>query len=130
MPSAKILIAEDNQALAAVLRFNLENAGYDVTVVGDGASALAMVQDNQFDVILTDQQMPKMTGYEFCVRMRELEDYATVPTIMLTAKGLELEITELKAQLGLTATFIKPFSPSAVVKTVESCLHEASQQQI
>jgi len=61
--------------------------------------------------------------------MREMDSYAQTPVIMLTAKGLELELNELKNELGISATFIKPFSPSAVVREVSECLEFARQMQ-
>jgi two-component system, chemotaxis family, chemotaxis protein CheY len=127
MEPGRILIAEDNQALSSVLRFNLERAGHEVTVADDGAIAFELIQDSQFDVILTVQQMPRMTGHEFCTRMREMENYSSIPVIMLTAKGLELELSELKNELGISSTFIKPFSPSAVVREVDECLESSRQ---
>lgn len=129
MESGRILIAEDNQALSSVLRFNLERAGHEVIIANDGAEAFELVQESQYDVVLTDQQMPRMTGHEFCTRMREMDNYASIPVIMLTAKGLELELSELKNELGISATFIKPFSPSAVVRRVSECLESTRQTQ-
>jgi CheY-like chemotaxis protein len=130
MEPARVLIAEDNKALSSVLRFNLERAGHDVVVAEDGARAFEFVQESQFDIILTDQQMPRMTGHEFCTKMRELENYASIPIIMLTAKGLELEISELKNELGIAAMFIKPFSPSAVLRQVSECLDESASRNV
>jgi CheY-like chemotaxis protein len=114
----RILVAEDNAALSGVVCFNLEQAGFEVTAVRNGAAAWEAVQQTQFDLIITDQQMPQMTGIEFCGRMRELDHYDGVPVILLTAKGLELELPKLRDKLGITATFPKPFSPSEVVQAV------------
>ncbi len=129
MESGRILIAEDNQALSSVLRFNLERAGHEVIIANDGAEAFELVQESQYDVVLTDQQMPRMTGHEFCTRMREMDNYASIPVIMLTAKGLELGLSELKNELGISATFIKPFSPRDVVRRVSECLESTRKTQ-
>jgi CheY-like chemotaxis protein len=117
-----ILVAEDNAALASVIRFNLVRAGFQVTIANDGREAWECVQANRFDMIVTDQQMPEMTGTELCEKLRSDPEYADLPIIMLTAKGLELELPRLRDELKIMATFMKPFSPKEVVKVIEDCL--------
>ena len=118
----RILIAEDNAALASVIRFNLERAGFRSTVACNGQVAWEAVQEESFDLIVTDQQMPEMTGCEFVQKLRGLEAFRDIPVIMLTAKGMELELPRLKAELGIADTFLKPFSPKEIVKAVEDHL--------
>ena len=118
----QILVAEDNAALASVIRFNLVRAGFQVTIANDGHQAWEFVQSNHFDLIVTDQQMPKMTGCELCEKLRSVPEYAELPVIMLTAKGLELELPRLREELKIMATYMKPFSPKEIVKAVEDCL--------
>ena len=117
-----VLVAEDNAPLASVVRFNLQRAGLEVTVSSDGLEAWEYAQKEHFDLVITDQQMPEMTGCELCEQLRQHEDYRETPIIMLTAKGLELELPRLKEELGISATFLKPFSPKEVVEAVEECL--------
>ena len=114
-----VLVADDNAALASVVRFNLQRAGFRVTVARNGRIAWELVQEEAFDLIVTDQQMPEMSGCEFCAKLRNLDQYRDTPVIMLTAKGMELELPRLKSELGIAATFLKPFSPSAIVQAVE-----------
>ena|SRR5688572_8756442 len=120
-----ILVAEDNAALASVIRFNLIRAGYRVTVANNGRQAWECMQVNRFDLIVTDQQMPEMTGCQLCEKVRSVPEYSDLPIIMLTAKGLELELPRLRDELKIMATFMKPFSPKEVVKAVEDCLAAA-----
>lgn len=122
-----ILVVEDNAALASVVRFNLQRAGFRVSVACNGRVAWEAVQEEDFDLIVTDQQMPEMTGREFCERMRMLDQYRDTPVIMLTAKGMELELPRLKAELGIAATFLKPFSPKEIVKAVENQLEAVGE---
>lgn len=122
----KLLVAEDNTALASVLRFNLERAGFQVTVALNGRLAWEYAQDEQFDLIVTDQQMPEMTGCEFCRHLRETEAYRETPVIMLTAKGMELELPKLREELGISATFLKPFSPREIIQAVQDHLAAVS----
>jgi two-component system, chemotaxis family, chemotaxis protein CheY len=117
-----ILVAEDNAALASVVRFNLERAGFRVTVANDGLQAWENLQHDTYDLLLTDQQMPEMTGCELCQTLRSVPDFADLPVILLTAKGMELELPRLRDELKITATFLKPFSPKEIVKAVEECL--------
>ena len=122
-----ILVAEDNAALASVVRFNLQRAGFRVTVACNGRVAWEAVQEDDFDLIVTDQQMPEMTGCEFCQKLRSVAAFRDIPVIMLTAKGMELELPRLKAELGIAATFLKPFSPREIVQAVEDHLAAVSE---
>ena len=115
----KALIAEDNAALLRVLEFTLSRAGFEVTQAANGALAWQLAQEEHFDIVLTDQQMPMMTGIELCSELRSHERYLDTPIILLTAKGLEIELPRLCAELGIAATFPKPFSPSQVLKKVQ-----------
>ncbi len=123
-----ILVAEDNRAMANVLRFNLERAGYRVTLAHTGRDALDLVATEQYTLIVTDQQMPELNGQQFCAEMRLVEGYSDTPVIMLTAKSLELDAERLRADLGIRRVFGKPFSPTEVVEAVGHCLAAAGPQ--
>ena len=117
-----ILVAEDNAALASVVKFNLERAGFRATIANNGRIAWEKINSEEFDMLVTDQQMPEMTGCELCALLRAEPEFANLPIIMLTAKGMELELPRLREELRITATFLKPFSPKEIVKAVEDCL--------
>ena len=121
-----ILLAEDNAALSSVIRFNLQRSGFQVEAALTGRLAWELAQVHQFDLVITDQQMPEMTGCELCECLRRSEAYRETPIIMLTAKGMELELPRLREELGLAATFLKPFSPKEVIRAVEDCLAAVS----
>lgn len=112
----RALIVDDNVALARVTQFALDGAGYETQTAFNGRLALEAALDTQFDIVITDQQMPEMTGVELCQELRSRPEYAGCPIVLLTAKGLELELPRLRDELGIDATFAKPFSPSAIVK--------------
>lgn len=122
----KILVAEDNPALAAVIKFNLQQAGYQVTVVNNGLSALDAAEAEPFDMVVTDHQMPNMSGIQLCERLRNLDAYGTIPILMLTAKALEMDFTTLQEKIGLCQLLPKPFSPSEVVRVVAQNLAAAA----
>lgn len=122
-PQAKsLLVAEDNPALATVIRFHLQNAGYSVTVGKNGALALKAAREKQFDLIISDHQMPVMTGIELCEALRETSQYADTPIFMLTAKSLELNEQYIKDELKVLRLISKPFSPAQIVEAVDQQL--------
>jgi CheY-like chemotaxis protein len=121
---ARILLVEDNVALSGVICFNLSRAGYKVTAVSDGREAMEAIanQQNRFDLVLSDQQMPKMTGIQLCEHVREIPEYQQTPFILLTAKCMEIDAAKLRQRLGLTAALPKPFSPSELLTSIEESL--------
>lgn len=114
----RILIAEDNPALAAVVRFNLQSAGFETTVAKNGKLALEQTKNTNFDLVITDQQMPLMTGVELCESLRQNDSYTETPIILLTAKAFELDPASLN-ELQISQLIRKPFSPSEIVEIVE-----------
>lgn len=114
-----VLIAEDNAALRRVIGFTLTGAGFQATTVSDGMAALEEAQSTEFDLIVTDQQMPRMNGLELIERLRETPINAATPVLLLTAKGLELEFETLRDRLGVAAIIAKPFSPTELSAVAE-----------
>lgn len=120
--SAKILVCEDNLALQGVISFNLVRAGFDVTTVTNGRDALETLKKGKFDLVLTDHQMPMMTGIELCECIRELPLHNDTTVILLTAKCMELNLESLQERLGVAKALSKPFSPSELINCIEECL--------
>jgi len=119
---AKVLVCEDNVALSGVICFNLVRAGFDVTSVANGRLALDALTKRQFDLVLSDQQMPMMTGIQLCENMRDLPAYRNTPFILLTAKCMEIDRARLAQTLKISAALPKPFSPSELVNCIEEAL--------
>ena len=124
-PAKRILIVDDNVALARVIQFAMDGAGFETVTARNARIAFELAQESQFDVVISDQQMPEMTGVELCHNLRAVPEYIDCPIILLTAKGLELELPRLQQELGIDAIFSKPFSPSALVKAVNELLTAA-----
>jgi DNA-binding response OmpR family regulator len=124
-----VLLAEDNPAFAQVVKFNLERAGYGVIVAFSGREAWQAMQVESFDVLVTDQQMPEMTGCELCARMRTLAGHTQTPVILLTAKCLELDADRLKGEWGVAQVLGKPFGPRHLVETVGRVLNESQKSE-
>jgi two-component system chemotaxis response regulator CheY len=122
---AKVLVCEDNSALSGVICFNLVRAGLEVTPVTNGRLALEALTKESFDLVLSDQQMPLMTGIQLCEHVRQLPGYKQTPFILLTAKCMEIDVGKLKQTLGLTKALPKPFSPSELVNCIKEALTTA-----
>ncbi len=125
--NGRILIADDSVMIATALRVWLTRQGPEVEVVADGFEAWTRVQSEQFDLIITDCQMPEMTGEELCERLQTLEDYVSVPVIILTGKVTSLNIGRLRERLGVAEVFTKPFELTEVAQAVEKCLAASEQ---
>jgi CheY-like chemotaxis protein len=122
----KVLVAEDNPALAAVMRFHLERAAFQVEVARDGQEAWDLLQKGTYALVITDQQMPRMSGCEICRRMRQDPRLAGVPILMVTAKRLELESSRIQEELGVREVLPKPFSILELMEAVYSGLDSAA----
>ena len=114
----RVLVVEDNSALANVLRFNLERAGHSVCVARNGREGWDNLTHQPFDLIISDHQMPEISGVELCRLVRSDERFHDLPFMLVTAKRFELDIEHIHRELGITKTFSKPFSPAAIVSAV------------
>lgn len=112
----RVLVVEDNHTLAIVLRFNLKEAGFDVTPAANGRMAWEITRSEAFDLVISDEQMPEMSGLEFCRRFRDTDEGRDVPIVLLTAKKLELDERQISQELGISTILGKPFSPKALIR--------------
>ncbi len=121
MQAPKILVVDDETHIVELVKFNLEKEGYRVIVAYDGQSALEKVRDVIPDLILLDIMLPKMDGLEVCRAIKQVPQYNTIPIIMLTAKGEEID-TVLGLEMGADDYIKKPFSPREMVARVKARL--------
>ena len=114
----KILIIEDDEAIAEIEKDYLENCGYEADIVYDGETGLKIGLDGNYSLILLDLMLPKMDGFTVCRRLREKLD---IPILMVTAR--QEDIDKIKG-LGLGADdyIEKPFSPAVLVARVKANL--------
>ncbi|WP_420644554.1 response regulator transcription factor [Candidatus Leptofilum sp.] len=120
----KILIAEDDQDIRELVILTLQFSGFDVTAVEDGSLAVEKAKADVFDLILMDVRMPRMTGYEACRRLKEMEATKDIPIIFLSAKGQEQEI-QTGLDVGAADYILKPFAPDTLVNTINKVLSKA-----
>lgn len=119
---AKILIAEDDQDIRELVVLTLQFSGFDVKSVDDGAAAVEAAKAETYDLILMDVRMPRMTGYEACRRLKEMELTQNIPIVFLSAKGQEAEI-QTGLQAGAADYILKPFAPDVLIKTINDVLN-------
>jgi two-component system alkaline phosphatase synthesis response regulator PhoP len=110
MKQYKILVVDDEDYIVELVKFNLEKEGYQVIVANDGRSALDMVHAEHPDLILLDIMLPNVDGLEVCRILKQSTTTNSIPIIMLTAKGDEID-TVLGLEMGADDYIKKPFSP-------------------
>ncbi len=118
----RILVAEDTAALRFLVQITLKDTGYDVVAVNDGNEAWSALSQGDFDLVVTDYQMPIVDGFELCRRMRRDPRLKQIPVLLLTAKVFEIDVAEVQAELGLFTVLAKPFSPRELTRLVRERL--------
>lgn len=116
-----VLVAEDEEALAAVLKYNLEKEGYRVVLARDGEEALIMAEEGKPDLILLDWMLPKVAGIEVCRRLRSRAEARNTPIMMLTARGEESDRIRGLDQ-GADDYMTKPFSMNELMARLRAVL--------
>ena len=106
MAEKRVLVVDDEKLIVKGIRFSLEQDDIKVDCAYDGEEALEYVRNNQYDIVLLDVMLPKLTGFEVCQQIRE---FSTVPIIMLTAKGDDMDKI-LGLEYGADDYITKPFN--------------------
>lgn len=125
MPEKKVLVADDEIHIVQVVAIKLKNNGFDVITAENGTDALALALSEKPDILVTDFQMPGMTGLELIESLRKNPDTADMPVVMLTARGFAIE-EEQKNQLKISVCLSKPFSPRELLQHVQEALAEVA----
>ena len=124
MVNKRVLVADDEIHIVHVVAIKLRNNSYDVISAENGAEAFERACEEKPDIIVTDYQMPVMTGLELCGQLRALDVGRDIPTIMLTARGFDIEPAQM-AEAGIVAVLAKPFSPRELLAKVNEMLAES-----
>lgn len=117
MAKTRILIADDERHLTYMLALKLGQAGAETCTASDGTEALALARSKRPDLVITDFQMPRMTGLELAQQMRTLPETADVPLLMLTGRGHRVPPSEL-ARTNVRSVIAKPFSLRELIQAV------------
>lgn len=115
----KVLVVDDEPAIATLLEYNLKQANYDVQVVNDGLQAFEAGRTNQYDVILLDLMLPGMDGIDVTKKLRQ--EKVKTPIIIITAKGEEFDKV-LGLEIGADDYITKPFSPREVLARIKAVM--------
>lgn len=118
---ARILVVDDEPNIVLSLEFLMQQAGFEVATAMDGESALADIAQMPPDLMLLDISLPGMSGFDVLERLRATREHATLPIIMLTAHGREVE-REKGLALGADDYITKPFSTQALIEKVQALL--------
>ena len=122
----RILLVDDEPLIVKGLKFALESDGYETDSAGDGEQALEKIQNGNFDLILLDVMLPKMSGIEVCQAVREKSD---VPIIMLTAKGDDMDKI-LGLEYGADDYITKPFNILEVKARIKAIMRRTSPERV
>ena len=121
MSKERIFLVEDDKNISKLVKYNLEKAGFEVSVADRGEKAIEALGKTPADLVLLDIMLPEIDGFEVCKRLRQAEGTKNIPIIMLTAKGEEVDRL-LGFELGADDYIVKPFSPRELVLRVKAVL--------
>ena len=125
MADKRALVVDDEIHIVQVVAIKLRNNGFDVTTAENGAIALEYAKEIKPDIIVTDFQMPVMTGLELVENLRKDPETADIPVIMLTARGFAIE-DDKRQELKVSACLSKPFSPRELLASIEEVISQAA----
>lgn len=117
----KILISDDSVAMRQMLKFTLLDANYDVTETRNGLQALELAKIHQFDLIISDVNMPLLDGLSLVRELRALPKYQFKPILLLTTETDPKKKKTAKA-VGATGWIIKPFDPDKLLAAIRKVL--------
>jgi DNA-binding response OmpR family regulator len=120
--SKRILLCDDELHILRAAEFKFKRAGYEVVCANDGQEGWEKIQECRPDIVVTDCQMPRLSGLGLAERIRQTPATTDLPVIMLSAKGFELPSAELRTQYGIRHLMPKPFSPRELFARVEAVL--------
>jgi len=117
----RVLVVDDEAHILHVVSLKLRNAGYEVHTANDGEEGFELAQQILPDVIISDYQMPFMSGLELCEKLKQTESTAQIPVLMLTARGFGLNHSDME-RTNIVGVLSKPFSPREVLARIADLL--------
>jgi two-component system chemotaxis response regulator CheY len=116
-----ILAVDDSPSMRKMVSFTLAGAGYQVVEAVDGQDAYEKAQQQRFDLVLTDQNMPRLDGLGLTRKLREHPDYKTVPILVLTTESSDL-MKQAGRAAGATGWLVKPFDPARLIEVIKKVI--------
>lgn len=120
----KVLVVDDEKLIVKGIRFSLEQDGMEVDTAFDGEEALEAAKKKEYDVVLLDVMLPKLTGFEVCQQIRE---FSNMPIIMLTAKGDDMDKI-LGLEYGADDYITKPFNILEVKARIKAIMRRSTKK--
>jgi DNA-binding response OmpR family regulator len=124
----KVLVVEDEQPVRKLIDINLRLENYEVISAADGFEALQQLEHGQPDLVILDIMLPGLDGWEVLKRLRHDDKFRDTPVVVLTALVQDADIIQ-GWQLGADEYITKPFSPVALVKTVQMVLDRTPEER-
>jgi two-component system, OmpR family, response regulator len=124
--SRKVLLIEDEPNIIEAIRFLLTREGWEVETHTDGTDAIEVIRAGAPDLVILDVMLPGKSGLEILRDLRDLDEFATLPVLMLTARG-QARDRELAEKAGVSRFMTKPFSNTEVLTAVRDLLAQASR---
>ena len=113
-----ILAVDDSISMRQMVSFTLKNAGYDVVEAVDGEDAFDKARQRPFDLVLTDQNMPRLDGIGLTRRLREHPDFKNTPILILTTESSD-QMKQAGRAAGATGWLVKPFDPAKLIEVIK-----------
>jgi two-component system chemotaxis response regulator CheY len=113
----KILVVEDSQSMREMIQFVLEGEGHEVITASDGVDGWTEIVFKEFDLVITDLNMPRMNGQELTERIRSGEKNKFIPILFLTTES-QLDKKDQAKKAGATGWVVKPFKPEQLIKII------------
>jgi two-component system alkaline phosphatase synthesis response regulator PhoP len=123
MADRKVLVVDDEVHIVHVVAIKLRNNGFEVIAADNGAEGLKLALSEKPDIIVTDYQMPVMTGIELVEQLRQNEQTKDTPVIMLTARSFAIP-QQQQDELRISSCLSKPFSPKELLGNIEDILYQ------
>lgn len=124
---SRILVVDDEPDILKLLEYNLKRSGFQAILAKDGPEAIEAARANRPDLVLLDIMLPDMEGTEVLRRLKSMEATASIPVIMLTAKGEEVDKI-VGFELGAEDYITKPFSPRELILRVKAVLKRTAER--
>lgn len=124
----KILLIEDEEDIAALIKLHAEMSGYKMHVEVDGLNGYRAIEREKPDLVILDIMLPGQNGLDVCRKMKNNPDLRNIPVIMITAKGEELDIV-LGLELGADDYITKPFSTKVLISRIKAILRRTKEPE-
>lgn len=114
----KVLVVDDSNSIRDMVSFTLKSAGYQIVEAKDGLDGLSKAKVSDFDLVISDVNMPNMDGISLCKELRQLPNFKFTPILMLTTESSD-DMKQRGKAAGATGWLVKPFNPEKLLATIK-----------